>query len=107
MAKTENTERLVLNLGLTQNPQLYEGCEIRTVGGRPVLVTPIEKAIEIIGTNALRWVTSISEEQRDEIVLTGPMAVWAYLVVFHIVVHQFKRVIYKDGKGNEVLIAMH
>ncbi len=42
-----------------------------------------------------------------EVTLTGPMAVWAYLVVFHAVVHKTRRVYYDDGHGNRVLVAAH
>lgn len=43
----------------------------------------------------------------DSVILTGPMAVWAYLVVFHAVVHQFNCVYYDDGRNGPVLIAAH
>jgi hypothetical protein len=43
----------------------------------------------------------------DGIVLTGPMAVWAYLIAFHAAVHRFARVYYDDGRSGSVLIAAH
>ena len=46
-------------------------------------------------------------EDRDEMVLTGLMAVWIYLVVFHAVVHAFRRVYYDDGRGDRVLVTAH
>jgi hypothetical protein len=36
------------------------------------------------------------------------MAIWAYLVVFHTVIHRFRRVYYDDGKPQgKILIAAH
>ena len=93
-----------LNLGL-DNKELYNGCEIETVGGRLNLKTPVKEAIEIIGSNANEIVRKLAP--KDEIILTGAMAVWAYLIVFHAVVHRFSRVYYDDGRGNCVLIAAH
>jgi hypothetical protein len=75
------------------------------VAGRLTLVTPVEEAVNIVGRNIKEIVDTT--EDREEIVLTGPMAVWAYLVVFHAVVHSFKKMYYSDGKGSKVLIAMH
>lgn len=95
---------LTINLGL-DNEELYTGCEIEEVGGRDTLTTPPDEATNIIGRNAALLVEST--ENREAVTLTGPMAVWAYLVVFHIVVHQFDEVWYLDGRGNHVLIAKH
>lgn len=94
----------VINLGLT-NSQLYSGCKVDEVAGRLNLTTPVEEAVNIVGRN----IHSIVEatEDRDEVVLTGPMAVWSYLVVFHAVVHSFSRVVYDDGRGNRVVVAAH
>nr|MBD3359345.1 hypothetical protein [Candidatus Buchananbacteria bacterium] len=93
-----------LHLGL-ENQQLYKGCEVTEVAGRMTLTTPVEEAVNIVGRNIKEIVDAT--EDREEIVLTGPMAVWSYLVVFHAVVHSFKKVFYADGKGDKVLIAMH
>lgn len=87
------------------NETLYAGCEISEVAGRLNLTTPVKEAVNIIGRNAVKIVSET--ETRDEVVLTGPMAVWAYLVVFHAVVHAFARVYYDDGRGNKVLVAAH
>jgi hypothetical protein len=44
----------------------------------------------------------------EEITLTGAMAVWAYLAIFHIVVHRFRHVYYDSGRPDgKVLIAAH
>ena len=94
----------IINLGL-KNTDLYAGCEIEEVAGRLNLTTPVDQAVNIVGRNVSAIVEAASD--RSEVVLTGPMAVWAYLVVFHAVVHAFARVYYDDGRGNKVLVAAH
>ncbi len=89
------------------NTALYAGCEIEEVAGRKNLVTPVEAAVTIVGSNAAEIVRQVPAGERDQVTLTGPMAVWAYLVVFHAVVHAFNRVVYSDGRGSDVLIAAH
>ena len=93
-----------INLALT-NTTLYKGCVIEEVAGRLNLTTPVEEAVNIVGRNIAAMVAEA--EDRSEVVLTGPMAVWAYLVVFHAVVHAFAHVYYDDGRGNRVLVAAH
>ena len=93
-----------INMALT-NADLYEGCSIEEVAGRLNLTTPVDEAVDIVGRNIASIVATT--ENRDEVTLTGPMAVWAYLVVFHAVVHVFRRVYYDDGRGNKVLVAAH
>ncbi|RPI53455.1 MAG: hypothetical protein EHM49_04320 [Deltaproteobacteria bacterium] len=95
---------MIIDLSLS-NAALYEGCAIKEVGGRLTLTTPVEEAGNIIGRNAAKMVVSATD--RAEVVLTGPMAVWAYLVIFHIVVHKFNCVYYDDGRSGKVLIAQH
>lgn len=90
-----------LNVGL-DNQKLYDGCEIETVAGRSNLTTPVEEAVGIVGRNIAKM-----NLHGNEIILTGPMAVWAYLVVFHAVVHRYRKVYYDDGRGNLVLVAAH
>ena len=87
------------------NAALYAGCQVEEVAGRLNLTTPVADAVTNVGRNIAAMVRS--EAQRDEVVLTGPMAVWAYLVVFHAVVHAFRKVIYDDGRGNRVVVAAH
>ena len=94
----------IIDLSL-RNDALYAGCEIEEVAGRLNLTTPVDQAINIVGRNVAAIVDAASD--RGEVVLTGPMAVWAYLVVFHAVVHAFARVYYDDGRGNKVLVAAH
>ena len=94
----------IINMSLT-NATLYEGCTIEEVAGRLNLTTPVEKAVGVVGRNIAAIVAEADD--RDEVVLTGPMAVWSYLVVFHAVVHAFRHVYYDDGRGNKVLVAAH
>lgn len=97
---------LRLDLSLT-NVLLYAGCEIEEVAGRANLKTPVPDAVNIVGRNVARLVAETPADNRHEVVLTGPMAVWSYLVVFHAVVHAFTRVYYHDGRSDPVLIAAH
>ena len=94
----------VINLSLN-NADLYKGCVIEEVAGRQNLTTPVSEAVNIVGKNIAEIVKA--DENRDELVLTGPMAVWAYLVVFHATVHSYRRVSYDDGRSGEVLVAAH
>jgi len=95
-----------IDLGLGNNA-LYQGCEVTEVGGRLTLITEPAEASNIVGRNAIAIIEATPADQRDEVVLTGPMAVWAYLVVFHQVVHKFRKVVYDDGRGGLVLVAQH
>jgi hypothetical protein len=96
----------VIDLSLS-NDKLYCSCEVETVAGRKNLTTPVAEAVERVGENIARILAEVPPEARTTVVLTGPMAVWAYLVVFHAVVHSFRRVVYDDGRGNRVLVAAH
>jgi len=89
------------------NTDLYNGCEVEIVGGRANLKTPIAVAVEIVGSNINRIVSEIPRSDRNEVILTGPMAVWSYLVVFHAVVHAFTSVSYDDGRSEAVVISRH
>lgn len=97
---------LTIDLSL-ENSDLYAGCEINEVGGRANLVTPINKAANIIGRNAQAIVDATDPSERKAVTLTGAMAVWAYLTVFHVVLHRFNKVWYNDGKNTTVLVAAH
>ena len=90
-----------VNMGL-DNEKLYEGCEIEEVAGRLNLKTPVNLAVNIVGRNINKM--NIDPEY---VILTGPMAVWSYLVVFHAVVHKTRKVYYNDGRSDDVLIAAH
>ena len=89
------------------NAALYDGCEIEEVGGRLNLKTPPAQAANIIGRNVAAMVEGVPADERVLVTLTGPMAVWAYLIVFHAVLHKFSRVEYDDGRGNVVIVAAH
>jgi hypothetical protein len=95
---------MIIDLSLN-NADLYEGCAIETVAGRLNLVTPMAEAIEIVGANVAKMVFDATD--RRSVMLTGPMAVWAYMVVFHAVVHAFREVSYNDGRNPTVVIARH
>ena len=94
-------EKIILNLGL-DNAELYAGCNIETVAGRKNMTTDVADAVNIVGENVHKMSLS-----GDEITLTGAMAVWSYMVVFHAVVHRFRKVYYDDGRNGEVLVAAH
>jgi len=89
------------------NKVLYSGAEIEEVAGRLNLKTPVADAVNLVGRNVNGIVEAVPSDQRREVTLTGPMAVWAYLVVFHAVVHRFSKVYYDDGRSGPVLIAAH
>lgn len=97
---------MIIDLSLTNN-DLYAGCNIESVAGRLNLVTPVTLAIEIVGHNINHLIMEIPREDRNAVTLTGPMAVWSYLVVFHAVVHAFTEVRYNDGRNASVIIARH
>lgn len=95
---------MTIDLSL-RNEALYAGCAIEEVAGRLNLTTPVGEAVNIVGRNAEAIVAGATD--RSAVTLTGPMAVWAYLIVFHAVVHRFARVYYDDGRTGAVLIAAH
>lgn len=95
-----------MNIDLSlNNKDLYKGCEIEEVAGRLNLKTPVADAINIVGRNIASIVRDA--DRSATVVLTGPMAVWSYLVVFHAVVHMFREVQYDDGRSGAVVIARH
>ena len=96
---------MVIDLSL-RNTALYKGCEIEEVAGRLNLKTPVAEGVTLVGRNAAAIVQATPPSARDSVTLTGPMAVWAYLIVFHEVVHTFKEVQYFDGR-NTVVLARH
>ncbi len=98
---------ILIDLSLTNN-KLYNNC-VMVEAGRKNLVTPIPEAINKIGENVEAIIASTPVVERDTVVLTGPMAVWSYLIVFHACIHKFGSVYYNDGKmeGLGVLVAKH
>ena len=96
-----------LDLSLT-NSDLYAGCIIEEVSGRLTLMTPKDEAANLIGRNTRAIVDRLLQQGVEELTLTGSMAIWAYLIVFHIVVHRFKTIYYDDGRPNgRVRVAVH
>ena len=93
-----------IDMGLT-NETLWAGCEIIQIGGRANLVTAPKIAMEIMAANLNKSIALATD--RSEVTLTGPMAVWAYLVAFHAVVHKYTSVYYDDGKSGPLLVAQH
>ena len=97
---------MVIDLSL-HNTALYRGCEVEEVAGRLNLKTPVAEAVVLIGRNIAAIVQATPPEARGSVTLTGPMAVWAYLIVFHEVVHTFGEVRYSDGRNAAVVLARH
>ena len=97
---------MIIDLSLA-NTSLYRGCSIEQVAGRANLKTPVPEAVGIVGRNIAIMMAATTPAERAEIVLTGPMAVWAYLVVFHAVVHLTSKITYDDGRSGRVVVAAH
>ena len=89
-----------------RNEALYKGCVVGEIAGRQNLRTPVAKAVALVGRNIAAIIQDVPPESRSSVTLTGPMAVWAYLIVFHEVVHTFSEVQYSDGR-NVVVLARH
>ena len=96
---------MVIDLSL-HNEALYKGCLVEEIAGRLNLRTPVAEAVALVGRNIAAIIQDVPPESRDSVTLTGPMAVWSYLVVFHAVVHCFTEVSYFDGR-NIVVLARH
>lgn len=94
---------MIIDLSL-KNKRLYESCKISEIAGRLNLETPPSEAVNVVGRNIAQIMETISASQRDQVILTGPMAVWAYMVVDHAVMHSFREVCYSDGRSPEPLV---
>ena len=92
---------MTLDLSLN-NETLYAGLDIQREAGKLNLRTPPAEAIPVILANLGRMVIDA-----DEVVVTGGMAIWAYLAVFHFLHGRTRRIHYQDGLGNRVLVAAH
>lgn len=92
---------MILDLGLS-NVELYRGLAVDDLAGKRTLTTKPEDAIPILVEN----LSSIPIDP-EEVVLTGGMAIWAYLVIFHLLHGRTKRIYYQDGMGRRVLVAAH
>ena len=93
-----------IDLSLT-NELLYRGCKIQQVAGRLNLTTPVSEAVGIVGVNIAALVAAVPANERGTVTLTGPMAVWAYLIVFRTVASTFGEVVYDDGRSVPVVVA--
>ncbi|HAR64169.1 MAG: hypothetical protein DKM50_00900 [Candidatus Margulisiibacteriota bacterium] len=85
------------------NADLYQGVAIHEAGGR-LAIDLSDDVLNQIGRNAGDLMAGI--EDRSEITLTGAAPIPVYLVVFHIVVHRFRKVYY-DNEMYNLLIARH
>jgi len=92
---------MILSLSL-DNEALYRGLDIVTEAGKRNLRTPPDQAISVIARN-LKAMTI----DPGEVVLTGGMAIWAYLAVFHSLHGRTRRIWYQDGLGQRILVAAH
>jgi len=92
---------MILDLSL-HNVDLYAGLDVREHAGRLNLVTPPAEAIPVI----LRNLETIAIDH-DEVVLTGSMAIWSYLVIFHWLHGRTRRIWYEDGRADRILVAAH
>lgn len=92
---------MTLDLSLS-NRALYDGLDVQVLAGKLTLVTPPAEAIPVIAANVPKL-----EIDPNEVTLTGGMAIWAYLVVFHLLHGKTRRIIYDDGRGTRVLVAAH
>lgn len=90
-----------LNIGFDNNA-VWAGCNVESVAGRYNLTTPIADAINVVGANVAAMNLS-----GDEIEITGGCPVPITLIVYHVVLHRFKKVWYRDGKGDVFLVAAH
>lgn len=104
--KTGVVTMMKLDLSLS-NKSLYAGMVVEEVAGRANLKTPVNEAVQVLGRNIAKLIEEVPAAERDCVTMTGAMAVWAYLVVFHAVVHRFSRVEYDDGRNPAVVIAAH
>lgn len=92
---------MILDISLA-NGQIWKGCEIADVAGKPTLLTPPSEAMALLGRNL-----SALAVDPDEVTLTGGMAIWAYLVAFHWLHGRTRRIYYQDGRGERFLVAAH
>jgi hypothetical protein len=92
---------MTLDLSLA-NHELYAGLKIEILAGKPTLLSPPDEAMRLMRENLER-----KRIDPEEIILTGSMAIWAYLVVFHFLHGKTKRIYYEDGRGQRVLVAAH
>ena len=88
---------MILSLSL-DNDAIYQGLEISVDGGKRNLRTSPDHAIAVMVRNL-----GAMDIDPSEVVLTGAMAIWAYLAVFHAFTNAPGR--YEDGFGQRILVA--
>jgi hypothetical protein len=113
-----------LDLSLN-NEEIYRGVKIESFGGRKSF-TVNQGNLDIIGKNITEYIKRRKEDYKnkngdknlenelknqtadfnDVVILTGATAIPVYLVAFHIVVHSFHEVRYKN-EMYEVVAAKH
>jgi hypothetical protein len=93
---------MTIDLSLDKDKRLYTGLAVEVMAGKGTLLTPPDEALPVI----LRNLSTIDID-KEEVVLTGSMAIWAYLAVFHYLHGKTKRIYYQDGMGNNILVAAH
>jgi hypothetical protein len=96
---------MILSLDLN-NDSLYGGLDRPILAGKRTLIVVPEEAMSVMSHN-LTEMDRVGQIDRDEVVLTGGMAIWAYLMVFHFLHGKTKRIYYQDGRGQKVLVAAH
>ena len=97
---------LIIDMTINTRNPLYAGLGVEEVGGRANLPDAMTaETLNSVGKAVQRLVDD--HPDRDLVVLTGPCAVQCYLVALHVVLHLFKEVQYRDGRGQTVIIAKH
>jgi len=92
-------ERYVMILDLSlQNRRLYAGCRVRGKHSHLHLETPPDQASAIIETNLRHILEEVPDDDGGEIVLTGRIPTWVYLVVYEAARERFDRVSQHDGR---------
>lgn len=92
---------MILDLSLA-NVELYAGLRVDRLAGKATLLDAPDRAISRMAENLSHMAVD-----PDEVVLTGSMAIWAYLAVFHLLHGRTRRIYYQDGRGVRVLVAAH
>jgi CRISPR-associated protein (Cas_csx3) len=92
---------VILRVSL-DNERLYAGLDIVVEAGKRNLRTPPDEAIPRIVENLEAFDIDV-----NEVVLTGPMAIWAYLVIAHALHGRTRRLVYEDGLGQRIVVAAH
>jgi hypothetical protein len=95
------------------NPAIYKDVEIESFGGRKSFKVN-QQNLDIIGRNINNYIKELKkssapdalDEFNKTVTLTGPTAIPVYLAAFHIVVHSFHEVRYKNEMYN-VIVARH